>query len=73
MARIASVEDYMTTRPLKVIVITAGGQNESKVIEALRACGERTLRVSFSERRNEMRILLPDSCTVVCNTVKGVQ
>lgn len=59
---VVNAEDYITNVPIRQLVLTASAPGEVATFNAIRGSGVRTLKISFSEKHNEIRILLPDAC-----------
>jgi hypothetical protein len=59
--KIVNVEDYVTNRPVKVLLIKPNLAGESAVFKRLKDSEIRTLKVVFGESTREIRLVLPDS------------
>ena len=59
--RIVNVEDYVTNRPVKVLLLKPNLAGETATFKRLKDSDVRTLKVVFGETCKEMRIVLPDS------------
>ena len=61
LGKIVNVEDYVTNRPVKVLLLRPNMAGEAIAFKRLKDSCVRTLKVVFGATEREIRLVLPDS------------